>query len=235
MFTANKRLTGFVAGGLLVIGLVIATPFALAAVRPAPSQTQVNERQPDEAQLDEPFVAVAHLKTPDGDSVGKLLFIANRDGIRTRVQLNAGDSLGPTGSFHGLHIHANDDPSNGEGCLADPKQPADTWFVSADGHLRSESQTHGGHDGDLPSLLLDNKGKASLTFGGSRFTIEDLENRAVIVHVGPDNYGNVPVGEEEEQYTPNSSAAIDKSEGTGNAGDRMACGVISVLRGEPAP
>ena len=41
--------------------------------------------------------------------------------------------------FHGFHIHANNDPANGQGCVADPAAAKSTWFVSADGHL-SEGQ-----------------------------------------------------------------------------------------------
>jgi Cu-Zn family superoxide dismutase len=56
--------------------------------------------------------------------------------------------------------------------------------------------------------------------------VDDLAGRVVIVHAGPDNFGNIPVGTDPNQYTPNSQSAIDRTAATGNAGDRIACGVI---------
>ena len=47
---------------------------------------------------------------------------------------------GQSPGFHGFHIHANDDPANGKGCIADPAQAPSTWFVSADGHLKAAGQ-----------------------------------------------------------------------------------------------
>lgn len=69
-------------------------------------------------------------------------------------------------------------------------------------------------------------GTASTTFETDRFTIDDLRGRAVVLHAGADNLGNVPVGTAPEQYTPNSPAAVTRSQNTGNAGDRVLCGVV---------
>ena len=54
----------------------------------------------------------------------------------------------------------------------------------------------------------------------------ELPGKAVILHAGADNFGNVPVGTGPDQYTANSAAATTKTGNTGNAGDRIACGVI---------
>jgi len=48
----------------------------------------------------------------------------------------------------------------------------------------------------------------------------------VIVHALADNYNNVPRGSKPDQYTANSAAAITLTDDTGNAGDRIGCGVI---------
>jgi Cu-Zn family superoxide dismutase len=48
----------------------------------------------------------------------------------------------------------------------------------------------------------------------------------VIVHALPDNYDNIPLGTAPDQYTANSPAAREKTLATGNAGDRLACGVV---------
>ena len=48
----------------------------------------------------------------------------------------------------------------------------------------------------------------------------------VILHANPDNFGNVPTGSADNQYTANSEAATTATANTGNAGNRVACGVI---------
>ena len=55
--------------------------------------------------------------------------------------------------------------------------------------------------------------------------------RALIIHLKPDNYGNIPLGAGATQYMANSTGtALTTATGftaaTGNAGDRQACGVI---------
>jgi Cu-Zn family superoxide dismutase len=126
---------------------------------------------------------------------------------------------GVAADFHGFHVHANDDPANGTGCVP-------PTFVSADGHYNPTSQTHGDHAGDMPVLLVMGNGEASLSFLTDGFTVSDIVGRAVIVHAGRNNYGNIPVGLNPDQYTANSPAATALTEATGNAGARIACGVI---------
>jgi Cu-Zn family superoxide dismutase len=174
--------------------------------------------------------AEATLRTADGTKLGWAKFTTRRDGVYVRVWLDLHKRPGLTAldAFHGLHVHANDVPGNGEGCVADPAQPPATWFVSADGHLTVPGHTHGGHAGDLPPVLLGADGTADLKFTTGRLTLAALDNRAVVLHAGPDNLGNVPVGAAPEAYTPNSPAATAKTQATGNAGDRVACGVIHV-------
>ena len=128
--------------------------------------------------------------------------------------------------FHGLHIHANDVSSNGDGCIADASQPSNTWFVSADGHWKHDpSEVHGQHAGDLPSVFVNSDGTASIEFDVDKLTSSEVIGRAVVLHAGPDNFGNVPVGATPDQYTPGATA-LAKTQATGNAGDRFACGVI---------
>jgi Cu-Zn family superoxide dismutase len=128
--------------------------------------------------------------------------------------------------FHGLHIHANDVTSNGDGCIADATQPSATWFVSADGHWKHDpAELHGQHAGDLPSVYVNADGSASIEFDVDKLRPSEVVGRAVVLHVGPDNFGNVPVGAGADQYTPGATA-LAKTQATGNAGDRYACGVI---------
>jgi Cu-Zn family superoxide dismutase len=169
----------------------------------------------------------AVLRLADGTPVGSVAFHrAGRDATLVAVRLRLPQRTGAGSSFHGFHVHANNNPANGNGCIADPAQPAATWFVSADGHYTEPGQVHGQHHGDLPALYLTSSRVAATVFVTDRFRPADVIGRAVIVHARPDNFGNVPVGSAPTEYTPNSPAATTLTENTGNAGERIACGVI---------
>jgi Cu-Zn family superoxide dismutase len=167
----------------------------------------------------------AVLRDPAGRTVGTVKFTIGDHHMLVRAFLRPNRYVAPD-AFHGFHVHANNDSTNGSGCVASPSQPSSTWFVSADGHLAEPGQTHGHHDGDLPSPLVQADGTAVLVFTTDRIDPAVLENRAVILHAGADNFGNVPSGPATDQYTPNSPAATDKTQKTGNAGDRVACGIV---------
>jgi Cu-Zn family superoxide dismutase len=176
-------------------------------------------------------VASATLHLADGTKVGSVRFLTVQDRTTVKVTLDVPGCCGSAGSvardaFHGIHVHANDDPGNGAGCVANPWMPANTWFTAVDGHLKHGDQAHGAHAGDLPPLLVDQHGRASTTFSTDRLTADELVGKAVILHAGADNLGNVPVGFAADQYTANSDDALTKTRATGNAGDRVACGVI---------
>jgi len=177
-----------------------------------------------QAMADDDTVRAA-LRDPRGHYVGSVRFTEHGDVTRVRAFLRPNPYVEP-GEFHGFHVHANDDPANGNGCVADPSQPSSTWFVSADGHLAGSGQQHGMHDGDMPSPLVLADGRARLRFVTDRLDVDTLAGRAVILHSGPDNFGNVPTGDAADQYTPNSPEATEKTAKTGNAGDRVACGVV---------
>lgn len=172
--------------------------------------------------------ARAPLVTADGQRIGHVAFLDRRHDQHTVVRIQAKLPAGTKGrdAFHGLHVHANNDPANGAGCLADDAKPASTWFVSADGHLAEVGQSHPAHHGDLPSVYVSADGTARMQFITSRISPDQLDGRAVILHAGADNFGNVPLGTSPDQYARNSAAATEKTALTGNAGDRYACGVI---------
>lgn len=170
--------------------------------------------------------ASATLRLADGRPVGTVAFLGDPWTVtEVRVTVRMPRSA-PAAGFHGFHVHANSDPANGSGCLADPAQPPSTWFVSADGHLAESGETHGAHAGDLPPLLVTDGGRAYSVSITDRVAVDDLLHRAVVLHAGADNLGNVPVGTAPTQYTPNSAEATGLTARTGNAGDRLACGVV---------
>ena len=117
--------------------------------------------------------AEATLRLADGTDIGSADFRDQDGAIEVHVALQVPAAATAVSSFHGFHVHANDDPANGDGCQADPAAEPSEWFVSADGHLKQEGQLHGGHDGDMAPLFLDSNGSAEATF-----TIEGSRRRA---------------------------------------------------------
>ena len=170
--------------------------------------------------------ANAALRTADGTRIGTVYFAT--DGARTAVTVRIPRATGVApNAFHAMHIHANDVTTNGDGCVADATQPSTTWFVSADTHWkRDPAELHGTHAGDLPSVYVNSDGTTSTRYVVDKLTPAEVVGRAVILHAGRDNFGNVPVGTADEQYTPGLTA-LAKTQGTGNAGDRFACGLVT--------
>lgn len=172
-------------------------------------------------------IVKATLRLADGTPVGQARFDSQGAGTEVSVTLRHLQQLaGEGGSFHGFHVHANDNPANGTDCVADPAAPTSTWFVSADGHFADPAKAHGEHRGDLPVVYLRRDGRSVATFLTDRFRPSDIVGRVVIVHAKPDNYGNVPVGTAANQYSPNSPNATTLTTTTGNASDRVVCGVV---------
>lgn len=166
--------------------------------------------------------ARATLRNAAGADIGSVKFITSRSATEVRVVLKPGSSVAT--AYHGFHIHANAD---GAGCIADPALASSTWFTAVGGHWKDGTQTHGQHLGDLASVFVNADGSSSMRFTIDRFAVWQLAGRAVVLHAGPDNFGNVPVGANPDQYTANSTDATTKTQNTGNAGDRIACGIIA--------
>ncbi|MDQ3643395.1 MAG: superoxide dismutase family protein [Actinomycetota bacterium] len=146
--------------------------------------------------------ARAELTNAQAQPVGEVTF-TERD---AKVVVEANLRGLPPG-FHGFHIHA----------VGKCEAP----FTSAGGHLTLGTQAHPVHAGDQPVLLVAANGTAETRFATDRYKLSDLlppDGRAMIVHAGADNYGNVP-----SRYAP----AIDQmTKDTGDAGERLGCGVI---------
>jgi Cu-Zn family superoxide dismutase len=121
-----------------------------------------------------------------------------------------GEVEGLSPGFHGFHVHTI---GSCDGA---------TLFVSAGGHFNPGGAAHADHAGDMPVLLVKSDGTAEATFSTDRFHVADLfdgDGSAVIVHAGPDNYANIPT----TRYDPDPDAT---TLGTGDAGGRVACGVL---------
>lgn len=153
----------------------------------------------------------AELIAADGSPAGRVTF--TEEGGRVSVEARLANL--PPG-FHGFHIHATG--------KCEPGTPP---FTSAGGHMVVGQQAHPAHAGDQPVVLVMADRSAELRFTTDRYRLSDLqipEGRAVIVHALPDNFANVPT-----RYVRQPDAT---TMATGDAGDRIACGVVG---GGPAP
>jgi Cu-Zn family superoxide dismutase len=156
----------------------------------------------------------APLKDAAGAEKGTVEVVFSADGAAISVQ-----ATGLTPGLHGLHVHKT---GACEADSADPAAPDKRGdFLSAGGHVADEGESHGDHDGDLPSLLVRADGIARLSVSSDRLTREavlDADGSALMVHQMPDNFGNVP-----ERYTKQVDETTAK---TGDAGPRVACAVL---------
>ena len=77
-------------------------------------------------------------------------------------------------------------------------------FYETRNHYNPAEQVHPEHAGDLPPLLRCN-GSAYLSVKTDRFSVEEIIGRTVVIHSDPDDFHTQPAG---------------------NAGTKIACGVI---------
>ena len=164
------------------------------------------------------------LATAGGTRIGSVEFRTDDGHTEVQVRLTGAPGID---AFHGFHIHANDVTTNGDGCVADPAAAPSTWFVAADGHYNPTGQTHAHHVGDMPVVYVNADGSVETSFRIDKINPDELNGKVVILHAGADNYANIPLGTGPTQYTANSTDATTATAKTGNAGDRVACGVIT--------
>lgn len=77
-------------------------------------------------------------------------------------------------------------------------------FPQTGSHYNPEEADHPGHAGDLPPLMIQ-QGRAYLAVRTDRFRVQDILGRTVVLHSNPDDFRTQPAG---------------------NAGSKIACGVI---------
>ncbi|MBN2009833.1 superoxide dismutase family protein [candidate division KSB1 bacterium] len=145
--------------------------------------------------------AIVMLEPTDGNTAtGTVTFIQTDKGI-----LAVADVSGLTPGKHGFHIHEFGDVTDLDG-------------KSAGGHFNPTNSKHGGpqsaerHVGDLGNLVADDTGKAHYEWTDSIISFHgenSIIGRAVIIHAGDDDL---------------------KSQPTGNAGARVAHGVIGIAK-----
>ncbi len=155
----------------------------------------------EEAPADAPKTARAELKDSKGNSVGRAYLNQVDNGVMITLE---GHDLPP--GVHAFHIHENG--------KADPPD-----FKSAGGHFNPMHKQHGkanpegAHAGDLPNITVKEDGSVrvetvavGVTLGGDgKNSLLKPGGTSLVIHSEPDD---------------------NKTDPSGNAGARIACGVI---------
>jgi len=144
--------------------------------------------------------AKATLKDAQGKTVGEATLRESNAGVLIKVDLT-----GVPAGDHALHIHTT-------GRCEGPE------FTSAGGHFAPGGTKHGllatggPHAGDMPNLHVAADGKlsfevlANVTIAAGAKSLFDADGSALVLHASADDYATDPAG---------------------NAGGRIACGVIT--------
>jgi len=145
-----------------------------------------------------PYAEAQLQAAPGGKAWGRVTFHETDGKTFIRADVNG---LAPNQQF-GFHVHEKGD------CSAPD-------FMSAGGHFNPDAKPHGDHKtaqahaGDMPNLSSNGEGVAVLSYNSGVLTVaqgpRSVVGRAVVVHASPDDY---------------------KSQPAGNAGARIACGVV---------
>ncbi|ODU43544.1 MAG: superoxide dismutase [Lysobacteraceae bacterium SCN 69-48] len=146
--------------------------------------------------------AIANLASASGSLVsGRLTLVPMGDGVHITGEIGGLQA----NSSHGFHIHEKGDCS-----AADASSAGGHFNPAAKPHGRTGHGAH--HAGDGDNLVADSQGVArvnahfsGVSLGGG--SANDIAGRALIVHANADDYSSQPAG---------------------NAGARVACGLIRV-------
>jgi len=146
--------------------------------------------------------AVAKMKALDGTAIGTATFVATSHGVLVTFDLK-----GLTPGAHAIHIH-----TSGSCDAASGFNTAGPHYSPDAKHTHGYLSAHGPHAGDLPNQFAASDGTLhasvmsnAFSIGDGKKSIFDRDGAALIVHAKADDYMSQPAG---------------------NAGDRVACGVI---------
>jgi Cu-Zn family superoxide dismutase len=165
----------------------------------------------------------ADIKSPGGTTVATADVVFSGNYATITVKTTAPGQLAP--GFHGLHIHA---AGKCDANSVAPSGGAPGDFNSAGAHFQVAGHTSHPASGDLTSLQVRADGSALLETTTDAFTAADLlagAKTAIIIHEKADNFANIPP--ERYQQTNGTPPPDETTMATGDAGKRVACGVIT--------
>lgn len=162
------------------------------------------------------------LKGPDGTQVATAKFEFNNGYATITIATASVGVLSP--GFHGVHIHkvGKCEPNS-----VAPTGGAPGDFLSAGGHFQLPGHSAQHSSGDLSSLQVRSDGSGTLVTTTDAFTKDDLlagSKTAIIIHSGADNFANIPA--DRYNQTNGTPGPDETTMTTGDAGKRVACGVI---------
>jgi len=196
--TLSKKVKGSSTNVLYNLGLAESKSYTCPRTKASSCQCESVNKV---TESEEDITAVCVLEHSDTVK-GTLLFKQQANG----PTLIVGKITGLEPGKHGFHIHEFGDLSNG--------------CESAGGHYNPDGVDHGdkdeGHVGDLGNITANEDGVASLSIVADRVDLtgeRSVVGRAIVVHADRDDLGK---GDDAESLK------------TGNAGDRLACGVITL-------
>lgn len=144
--------------------------------------------------------AMADIVDGQGQTKGRAMLMQAKDGIHVEVK-----AVGLPAGVHAVHIHTT-------GTCTGPD------FTSAGGHWNPAKKQHGhdnpagAHMGDMVNMtvIADGTGTLDTVVAGATLTggsdpLLDADGAAIVIHAAADDY---------------------KTDPTGNAGSRVACGII---------
>jgi superoxide dismutase, Cu-Zn family len=183
---------------------------------PSPSETQQKGGPAGPESLTTQLIA------PNGAKVATAKFEFANGYVTITVETTGQGALTP--GFHGVHIHS---VGKCEANSVAPTGGAPGDFLSAGGHFQAPGHSGEPMSGDLTSLQVRKDGGALLVTTTDAFTKDELlagQGTAIMIHAGSDNFANIPA----DRYTQtNGAPGPDQTTmSTGDAGKRVACGVI---------
>jgi len=178
-------------------------PIAAACLAAGISACSTTPPPPAPAAVED-HTAVVHLASASGSLVSGTLQVMTMGPNAVHIAGDVG-GLAPN-SAHGFHVHETGDCS-----AADASSAGGHFNPTGSPHGRMDQGAH--HAGDIDNIVADASGVAhvnmhvpGLTLGGG--AASDIAGRAIIVHADPDDYASQP---------------------SGDAGKRVACGIITVV------